>query len=68
MTTTRKRLPGPTLQTVPLSALDLSAALFVAAMAEHVDAQRGVNIPGGSRETRRRVAAHVRPMIERKET
>lgn len=67
MTTTRKRLPAPALRTVPLSALDLSAALFVAAMAELVDAQRGVNIPGGSRETRRRVAAHVRPMIERKE-
>lgn len=62
MTTTRQRPPAPALQTVPLLARDMAAALFVEGMAELVDGQRGVNIPGGSRETQRRVAAHVRPL------
>jgi hypothetical protein len=47
----------PATQPTPLQA---SAVTFVAALSEHVDKQRGIDVPNGTRDTQKRVAAIVR--------
>lgn len=54
----------PILNAVEPTALELSACVFVAAMAEHVDAKRGVIARGGKRETQRDVARAVKECLD----